>query len=126
MTIALKALAGLVALLLGLLGLRWMFAPIQIATEMGIVLGDALALNTARGDIGGTFVACALLCALGLARGEGRWLQAVAAVIGGVALGRVVGMLADGFLAASAAACGIELLMVTVLLAAARRDPAGA
>ena len=121
MQIALKVLVGLIGLLLASLGVRWVFAPASIAAELGITLGDATAFNTARGDLGGLFIAGALLCALGLVRDDGRWLQSIALVLGCVAAGRFVGVVADGFTPTAGVSIAVELVMLTVLLLAARR-----
>lgn len=121
MQIAIKALVGLIGLLLGSLGLRWMFAPSSAAMELGISLEGAVALNTARGDLGGMFVAGALLCAIGIARRDGGSLRAVALLLGCVATGRVIGIVSDGSTAAALLAITIELVMLCVLLIAARR-----
>lgn len=120
MAMALKGLVGLTGLLLAVMGVRWMFAPVATADELGITLDGVAALNTARGDLGGMFIAGAALCAIGLRTGVGQWLQAVAVLIGCVALGRVVGMATDGFSTSSLTPFIVELLMVSVLLAAAR------
>ena len=126
MAMVLKVLVGVVALLLALLGVRWMFMPESAAVELGIVLGSAEALNTARGDLGGMFLAAAGLCALGLRSGDGRWLQAVAAVIGCVAVGRLVGIVLDGFSATAGTSIAVEVVMVAILLSAARPPAASA
>jgi hypothetical protein len=101
--------------------MRWMFAPVNVAAELGISLGNEVALNTARGDLGGLFLAGALLCAVGIARNDGRWLQALALFLGCVASGRAVGILADGFTSQAALSIAVELVMLTVLLLAAGR-----
>ncbi len=126
MAIVLKVLVGVVAALFTMLAVRWMFAPAAIAAEQAMVLGGPVALNTARGDIGGLFLGGAILCVLGLVRGDGRWLQTVAVVIGCVAAGRVVGMTVDGFAPESVTAFVVELAIVAVLLLAARRPLAAA
>jgi len=121
MQIALKILVGVVALLLGALGVRWMFAPVSAAAEFAISLDNARALNVARGDLGGMFIAGALLCALGLVRTDGRWLRPVAVVLGCVAAGRVVGVVADGYTPTAGISIATEVVMSTVLLLAAGR-----
>ncbi|MEX2208497.1 MAG: hypothetical protein WEF50_19940 [Myxococcota bacterium] len=121
MTAVLKGLVALIGLLLGVLGLRWVFAPEGAATELGITLGGAVALNTARGDIGGLFVGGAVLCLLGLARGDGRWLQAGALLLGCVAAGRMVGVVVDGLAPQSGVAIAVELAMIALLLLTASR-----
>jgi hypothetical protein len=121
MLIALKLLVGLIALMLGSVGLRWMFAPASVAADLGITLGDAVALNTGRGDLGGMFIAGALLCGFGVARENGGWLQAVALLLGCVASGRAVGILSDGFTPQAGVSIAVELVMLAVLLLTARR-----
>lgn len=125
MSMSLKVMTGIVGGLFGVLGLRWMFAPVSIAGEQGVELTSAVALNTARGDLGGLFLAGAILCAMGLRSGDGRWLQAVALVVGCIAFGRVVGMIVDGFAVPSLAAFSVEVVMVGILLAAARGGQTG-
>jgi hypothetical protein len=121
MTTLLKGIVGLIGLLLGALGLRWVFAPEGAAAELGMTLGSAVALNNARGDIGGLFIAGALLCLLGLARGDGRWLQAAALLLGCVASGRVIGVVVDGFTPQSGLAIAVELVWLGLLLFTASR-----
>lgn len=121
MTAVLKGLVALIGLLLAVLGLRWVFAPESAATELGMTLGSAVALNNARGDIGGLFIGGAILCLLGLARGDGRWLQAAALLLGCVAAGRVVGVVVDGFAPQSGVAIAVELVWLALLLFTASR-----
>ena len=121
MTTALKGIVAVIGLLLGLLGVRWVFAPESAAAELGITLGSAVALNNARGDLGGLFIGSALLCFLGLARGDGRWLQAAALLLGCVAAGRCVGIALDGFAPASGVAIAVELVWLSLLLFTATR-----
>ena len=125
MRIALNVGVGITALLLALLGVRWMFAPESIASEQGIMLQGLPALSTARADLGGLFLGAALLCVLGLRAGHGQLLNAVAVIIGAIAVGRTIGLIADGFHASMALFIGIEIAMVAVLLLAARRPTQG-
>ena len=120
MAIALKVAVGLIGLLLGLFGVQWMFSPETIAATQGIGLDGIAALNNARGDLGGMFISATVLCALGLVTRDGRWLQALAVVLGCIALGRAVGMIADGFATTSLTPMIVELVMLGVLLLAAR------
>ncbi len=122
MRIALNAGVGITALLLALLGVRWMFAPESIASEQGLTLQGLHALSTARADLGGLFLGAALLCVLGLRAGYGQLLNAVAVIIGAIAIGRTIGLVADGFHASMALLIGIEIAMVAVLLLSARRS----
>ncbi len=129
MRIALNVGVGITALLLGFLGVRWMFAPESIALEQGVTLQGLSALSLAREDLGGFFVGAALLCALGLRAGQGQLLNAAAVLIGAIAVGRTIGLFVDGFHATMALLIGIEIAMVAVLLLSARRsasEPTGA
>lgn len=121
MSRTLKVLVGLVCVLLALLGVRWMFAPLGMAKEIGMGLATLDALNVARGDLGGMFIAGAILGVIGLRSGDGRWLQAVALVIVCVAIGRAVGIYADGFAAMSLISIAVEVAMTAILLTAASR-----
>ena len=122
MRIALNVGVGITALLLALLGVRWMFAPESIALEQGVTLQGLSALSLARADLGGFFVGAALLCVLGLRAGQGQLLNAVAVLIGAIAVGRTIGLFVDGFDGTMALLIGIEIAMVAVLLLSARRS----
>ncbi len=127
MRIALNIGVGLTALLFAFLGVRWMFAPESIASEQGIMLQGLPALSTARAELGGLFVGATVLCVLGLRAGHGQLLNAAAVIVGALAVGRTIGLFADGFHAGMAIVIGIEIAMVAVLLLAGRRpDPASA
>ena len=120
MAIALKVLVGLIGLLLGSFGIQWMFSPETIAGSQGITLGSIEALNNARGDLGGMFLAGTVLCGLGLFTRDGRWLQALAVLLGCIATGRLVGMIGDGFAQSSLVPMIVELAMIGALLLTAR------
>jgi hypothetical protein len=120
MLIALKVVVGLIGLMLAVgLGLRWMFVPETVGAELGITLGDIVALSTARADLGGMFLGAGTLCALGLRSGEGRWLQAAAVLIGAVAVGRALGLVLDGYATQLLVFLVLELVMVGALLTTA-------
>jgi hypothetical protein len=127
MRIALNLGVGITALLLAFLGIRWMFAPEAMAAEQGIVLDGLPALSLARADLGGFFLGSALLCVLGLRPGQSLLLNTVAVLVGAIAVGRTIGLVADGFDANMAVLIGIEIVMVAVLVLAARQGaPASA
>ena len=121
MRIALNVSVGVIALLLAMLGVRWMFAPESIAMEQQMALQGLPALSTARADLGGLFLGAALLCVLGLRQGQGQLLVAVAVIIAAIAVGRTVGLFADGFHSTMLTFIVVEVVMVALLLLAARR-----
>jgi hypothetical protein len=115
-----KLAVAAIGMLFALLGVRWMFSPAAIATEQGMQLTNAVGFNTARGDIGGLFVAGALLCAIAIPSRDRRWLDAMSLLVACVALGRIVGIASDGFAPTSGGALGIEIAMLIGLRGAAR------
>ncbi len=127
MRIALNVGVGITALLLAFLGARWMFTPEAMASESGLVLNGLPALSLARADLGGFLLGSGLLCVLGLRAGQSPLLNAAAFLVGAVAVGRTIGLVVDGFDADMAVLIGIEVVMVAVLVLAARQGaPASA
>lgn len=117
---ALDLAVVLVALMLLALGAQWLFTPADFAESMGITLIGDEALSTARGDIGGMFLAGTLLALLGLWRRNAHLLRALALLLGCIALGRCIGFGLDGIAQPSLIAFAAELIMVAILLAKAR------
>lgn len=112
------ALVILVCLPLAGLGLRSMFAPAGIAKTMSIAPDGSAGLNTVRGVLGGLFLACVSMLALGVATGEHLWFLSVAIVMGVIAFGRLVGIVADGFDRAVVPPLVVEVLFASVLVSA--------
>ncbi len=121
MTLLARILASLVALFFVVWGMRFYFTPDAMAREFSIVPLGVAGLSTIRGDLGGAFIAIGVLIALGLQSSAPRWLYAAAGIIGAVALGRVVGFVADGTVPNSVVPFVVEVVFIVVLLAAARR-----
>lgn len=119
MSLALRSGCGLVGLLFLILGVRWMFAPAGIAAESGLELLNSLGYNTARGDIGGLFIAGAVTIAVALIRQKPEWLRVIAVVVACVAFGRATGMLLDGFAGTSFVPFAVELVIISLLVATA-------
>ena len=120
MTLLARILAGLVGLFFVVWGLRFYFAPEALATEFAIVPTGIGGMSTVRGDLGGAFVGIGALIALGLRSNAARWLYAAAGIVGAVALGRVIGFVADGTAPNSVVPFVVEVVFIVVLLAAAR------
>ena len=115
-----RILAGLVALFFVVWGMRFYFTPDAMAPEFSIVPLGVAGLSTIRGDLGGAFIAIGVLIALGLQASSPRWLYAAAGIIGAVALGRLIGFVADGTVPNSVVPFVAEVVFIVVLLAAAR------
>ena len=119
MKIVLKVLVALISLLFVVLWLRWMLQPEVMAGEWALAATGPAGINNLRGDIGGLFLTAAVFCGLWLVRGDAAWLRAAAVAMCCVLLGRVIGLLVEGFNPASMASAVLEAIFVTVFLAAA-------
>ncbi len=119
MRIALMVLVGVVALLMLPLGVQWVFMPGTTAQDAGITLIGPVALSTARGDVGGMFLAGAAMAIIGLVTRNATWLRALALLLAMIALCRLVGFVQEGTAPESIQAFVAEILMTTVLLARA-------
>lgn len=118
MLIVVNILIALICLALFVLGMMSMFAPKRMVNNFSIQPDGAAGLNTIRGVIGGLFVAGVTMLLAGLATGETIWFLAVAILLGAVALGRIVGIVRDGFEKSVAPPLVLEFAMIAILLAA--------
>lgn len=118
MEYALLIVVGIACLPLTGLGIRSMFAPAGMADAIAIAPQGPVGLNTVRGVLGGLFLACAGMLVLGIASGQVLWFLAVAIVMGVVIVGRVVGIVADGFHKAVVPPLVVEIVIGGVLVTA--------
>jgi hypothetical protein len=118
MTLAIQILVALFVLPLTFLGTRAMFAPVGLGDEMSIALNGAAGRNTMRGVLGGLFLASAAMLALGLFTQQTTWFLAVALLMAAVVVGRVVGIVADGFDHAVVPPLVVEIVIGSGLVAA--------
>ncbi len=132
-TVAKFVVWGAVVILGAGMGLRWIFAPESAGSEYGMTFDGAMALNQARGDIGGVFFGLGIITTLGLVRREPLLLRAVAIAIASVIFGRVVGLVLDGFTAEVAGIIVVEAILAAsffvtanAMSANAGSDPASA
>ena len=90
----------------------WIVVPETLAMEFGISLQGAQGLSTGRGDIGGMFLAGAILCFLGARdHPSAPWyLYAFAMLMLTVAFGRLVGFVFDEVVLQTIAPFVIELV----------------
>ena len=68
MILALRIVTGLLGLLLGSLGLQWMFVPAQAAESLGMPLLNGLARSSQVGDTGAFFLGISAMILLGVVR----------------------------------------------------------
>ena len=122
MTMLLKIIAGLIALLFLFMGVGFVLDPSGSASSVGFSAPGEHGLNTLRGDLGGLFLASTALIGLGLYLRKGEWLVAVAILMLFIAAGRLIGFIVDGNPAQTAlVAFGFEILIAGVMFATSRR-----
>jgi hypothetical protein len=118
MELTLQILVALAALMLSGLGVMSMFAPRRMVKNFAIEPIGTAGLSTIRSVIGGLFLASVVMLAFGLTSGQTLGFVAVALLLAVVAFGRIVGLVADGFDKAVVPPLVVELVIITVLLAA--------
>jgi len=118
MELTLQILVGLATLMLTGLGTMSMFAPRRMVKNFAIEPVGNAGLSTIRSVIGGLFLASVTMLAFGLFAGQTLGFVAVALLLGVVAFGRIVGIVSDGFDKAVVPPLVVELVIITVLLAA--------
>lgn len=121
MDLFLKIALGLLAALFLVMGASWALSPASAAAGVELALEGPVGFNTARGDIGGLFLALFAMILLGLTTRGATWFQAAALLLACIAAGRSLGLLMDGVAQGSLSALGAEIVMIAVLLAAAKR-----
>lgn len=86
-------LAGLFSLAMGLMAFA---SPTELGETLGIGALSPLGLNSLRADLGAFFLASALAALLALFAGRPNWLWGAATLYGLAAIGRIIGVVADG------------------------------
>ncbi len=118
METTLNILVILATLMLSGLGIMSMFAPRRMVANFAIEPVGTAGLSTIRSVIGGLFLASVAMLVIGLTTGQTLGYVAVAILMGVVALGRVVGIIADGFDKAVLPPLVVELMIIAVLITA--------
>ena len=121
MTIVLRILVALFALLLLAMGVQALFTPAAMAAGFGIEPLGNHGLNTVRADLGAFFLGTGALLALGLLRGWTLFLLAVALMMAIAATGRLLGFVLDGASQGTLVPLAVELAMVVLLPVAYRK-----
>lgn len=118
MDLTLQILVGLATIMLLGLGTMSMFAPRRMVKNFAIEPVGTAGLNTIRSVIGGLFIASVALLIFGLLTGQTLGFVVVALLLGTVAFGRIVGIVADGFDKAVLPPLVVELVIIAVLMTA--------
>lgn len=118
MEIALDILVLLATIMLSGLGIVSMFAPHRMLDNFALEPKGRAGLSTIRSVIGGMFLASVAFLVAAQITGEALGYLAVAMVMGAVALGRLIGIVMDGFDRAVMPPLIVELVIMAVLTAA--------
>lgn len=118
MQLTFQILAGLAGVMLLGLGTMSMFAPRKMVGNFAIEPIGAAGLSTIRSVIGGLFLASVALIVIALATGQTLGFVAVAILLGAVAIGRVVGIIGDGFDKAVVPPLIVEIVIIAILISA--------
>ena len=121
MEIALKIAVGLIALMLGVLGMNAVIDPAAAASQFGLTPDGIVGLSTLRSDLGGMFITSTVLLVMGIFRGQTLWFLAVALLMGVIALARGIGFIVDGYDESLLAPFLFEIIFVVVLVFAHRQ-----
>ncbi|MEM6988087.1 MAG: DUF4345 family protein [Pseudomonadota bacterium] len=103
------------------LGTVSMFAPKRMVTNFAIDPIGKAGLNTIRSLAGGLFLACVAMLIIATTTDQKLGYVAVALVMGAVAVGRIVGLITDGFEKAVVPPLVVELVIIAILLSAYTR-----
>ena len=122
MTLTLKIVSGLFALLFLFMGAGFLFDPAGSGSNVGLSPLGALGLNTLRGDMAGLFLASTAFIGLGLFLRNGTWLLAAAVLMLFIAAGRLLGFVFDGNpTQPTLTAFAFEIVIAGVLIATSRK-----
>ena len=120
MTIAIRVLAGLPALMFLVQGIQWLVDPGAVATTLGMPLLEGIGASTQIGDLGSFFFCSGLMMAAGQLPGQSHWFYPPALLIGGAAIFRSLAHLV-GHADFAAGLIVPEVVMTVILLLAARQ-----
>ncbi|QUS56371.1 DUF4345 family protein [Pseudovibrio brasiliensis] len=118
MELAYQIMVGAPTVMLFGLGTVSMFAPSRMTKNFALEPIGVVGLSTIRSVIGGLFLASVALLITGFVTVQPQAYAAVAILLGVVAVGRVVGLIADGFVKEVIPPLIVELVLITALLGA--------
>ncbi len=121
--LALKTLVGAATVMLAGLGVMSMFAPRRMVGNFSIEPIGVLGLSTIRSVIGGLFLSCVVILANGLISGQTMGFVAVSLILGAVAIGRVVSIVADGLQKEVIPPLVVEIIIIAILMTAHNNLP---
>lgn len=118
MELTLQILVSLATLMLFGLGTMSMFAPRKMVGNFSLEPVGTPGLSALRSVIGGLFLGSVALLLTGLLTGQTLGYVAVAVLMGAIAFGRIVSLVADGFDKTVIPPLVVELVIASILLTA--------
>jgi hypothetical protein len=115
-----QGIVGLMAVAFAAMAGIFLFDPLAGAAQFAVAPEGVRGLNTLRGDLGGLFLAAAVLLGCGLWWRQTLWFLAVAVMMAAIAFGRLFGFVVDGWAGNSLPEFFGELLIIAVLVLAHR------
>lgn len=119
MTIAVRILAGLPALLFIVQGIQWLVDPAAMADSLGMPLLDGIGGSTQIGDLGAIFFLTGVWSAAAQLPGKSHLFYPAAAFLGGAAVFRTLAYLL-GHAEFAGGLIAPEVIIAAILLFAAR------
>ena len=119
MTIAIRILAGLPALLFIAQGIQWLVDPLAIAQTLGMPLLEGIGASTQIGDLGAIFCLTGAWSAAAQLPGKSHLFYPAAGFLGGAAVFRTLAYLL-GHAEFAGGLIAPEIIMATILVVAAR------
>lgn len=116
MDMTLQILVSLATFLLSTLGLMSMFAPQKMVANFSLEPVGNAGMNTIRSVMGGLFLASVFMLLQGLLTGDTESYFFVAIIMIAVAIGRLVGLIFDGFNKAVIPPLVLEIVIAAVLM----------
>ncbi len=121
-SIIVKLLVLIPAILFVVMGIRWLVAPAGVAPNFGLTLSDGIGLSSQIGNMAGFFLVLGSCMLIALISGRRSWYYPPMMLLAITALGRIVAwLLHDATLAFSQIMT--EVVVAIILLLASRRLP---
>ncbi|MBB6520534.1 hypothetical protein [Pseudoteredinibacter isoporae] len=121
MKVLVRTLSVLIVLSCAFIWVKTLISPVEMAQQLGLQGVGNLGLASIRGDMGGIFFITMVLTSLGLINKGNHWFAAAATVMLGVAIGRITGLIVDGYTEAAIIPLAAEFVLIAILFAAYKK-----
>ncbi|MCV6615242.1 MAG: hypothetical protein OIF35_09715 [Cellvibrionaceae bacterium] len=121
MKVLVRTLSVLIVLACAYIWVNILLSPVDMGAQLGLTADTPLGLGSIRADAGGIFFITMVLTSLGLINKGNHWFGAAATVMLGAAIGRITGVIVEGYNEAAIMPLGAELVLVAILFAAYKK-----